>query len=213
MIRIILASFIEDTLPLTSGGFFEDSQDKKTKILSGSLGDSYPHTLKEYLQKTTLSKLTHDLQRLLPFLKKEGAINSSIELLEILNIFLITEFAELVDVAPKTNLVTGEPKNALEKTINMLLKSFSKEELYLRISYYNSLFKNSSILRVQTPFSLEPEEKKAVRQELNKQFPRHLVSFSVEPALVGGMRIFKNGEMTDLSWRSKVKQFTFSHST
>ncbi len=213
MIRIILASFIEDTLPLISGGFFEDSQDKKTKILSSSLGDSYPHTLKEYLQKTTLSKLTHDLQHLLPFLKKEGTINSSIELLEILNTFLITEFAELVDVAPKTNLAVTEPKNTLEKTIKMLLKSFSKEELYLRISYYNSLFKNSSILRVQTPFSLDPEEKQAVRQELNKQFPHHLIGFSVEPALVGGMRIFKNGEMTDLSWRSKVKQFTFSHST
>lgn len=212
MIRTILASFIKDILPLTSAGFFETSQDKKRKLLNDSLGNAYPHTLKDYLEKITLAKLVSELQQILPFLRKERAFNTSLELSETLRKFLTTEFAGLVDTASQLHNIS-EPKTTLEKTLKILLKKYPEEELYTRISHYNLLFKNSSTLRVQTPFSLGSQDKQSMRQELNKKFPRHFIKFSVEPALVGGMRLFKDGEMIDLSWRSRVKQFTFSRST
>lgn len=211
MIKVIFVSFIKDILSLISAGFFDTLERKKNESLNDFLGDTYPHSLKEYLQKSTLQELSGDLQLLLPFLRNEAVFNTSLEISKIFRKFLITDFAVLVDGSLEFQN-TLRPKTNLEKTLKVVLKNFLEEEIYIRISRFNLFFNDGSTIKVQTPFALDSESKQHMRRELNKEFSTYFVKFSVEPRLVGGMRVFRGGQMMDLSWRSKIKQFTFSRS-
>jgi len=52
------------------------------------------------------------------------------------------------------------------------------------------------------------ELKREIRQTLSKDHPYSLPVFQINKKLIGGIRIFKDGEVQDHSWLSRVEYFT-----
>lgn len=219
MLKIILSGFIEDILRLIRAGFFETPSPKKIQLYNELLGTSYPSTLKDYLINTTLEAVHEDLEKTLPYLRSVSPFNPSLAISRTLRDFFTLDLALILDQQNETTTATHLPKDittdprALYQALVGVCAQHSPIDLHTRITRLNNIFKNGAIIRVQLPADAATSDRQFLRQELFKQYPTYFTQFSIEPKLVGGLRIFKDGKMIDLSWRSKIKQFTLSRST
>lgn len=90
-------------------------------------------------------------------------------------------------------------------TITRLVeKGLSTEKLLNTLSASGRGAKSSEAITVQSPLSLSADERRSMEEHFVSLFPNTVVSFVVEPALLGGIRIFKDGKMIDGSWRGKI---------
>lgn len=66
----------------------------------------------------------------------------------------------------------------------------------------------SHYLLIQSPLKLEPAFKEEIRLSMNKQYPNTPPVFIVNKKLIGGLRIYIDGKVEDLSWLSKIDFLT-----
>ena len=64
----------------------------------------------------------------------------------------------------------------------------------------------SEPVRVQLATDIEPAQKQRMRADLGKTHDAAFVTFRIDATLLGGMRLFANGEMHDMSWLTRVKR-------
>jgi len=105
---------------------------------------------------------------------------------------------------------------AVFKTDNSVMKAF--KELVLHNSFESLVSKvrsfvsqQNDFVEVTVQFALDvtaSERRQIVSEFTNKYGDMTLVYFQVNPRLIGGMRIFANGQLTDLSWQKKIETLT-----
>lgn len=105
---------------------------------------------------------------------------------------------------------------AVFKTDNSVMKAF--KELVLHNSFESLVSKVRAFVSQQTEFVevtvqyavdvTASERRQIVSEFTNKYGDMTLVYFQVNPRLVGGMRIFANGQLADFSWHKKIETLT-----
>jgi F0F1-type ATP synthase delta subunit len=105
---------------------------------------------------------------------------------------------------------------AVFKTDNSVMKAF--KELVLHNSFESLVSKVRAFVSQQTEFVevtvqyavdvTASERRQIVSEFTNKYGDMTLVYFQVNQRLIGGMRIFANGQLADFSWHKKIETLT-----
>lgn len=92
-------------------------------------------------------------------------------------------------------------------TLRELLVKRTYQELSTGLVDLTKRVVGAAYVVVQSPREVDPELKKEIRHDLVKDNPLSFPVFQINKKLIGGIRIFKDGDVTDLSWVSRVQNF------
>lgn len=159
--------------------------------------------LQSYVAHVTETHLMQDMANVFAGVWQENA------LIEALGHYLVTEFWLKLDTLPATfgEYSVVEKEKALlhlhfsgaEKEI---LMHSSLQQIELQIStFLQELLPHMQQIIVEAPRWLD----KKIRAEMRERYQSAILFFHINPALLGGLRIIKNGEMFDYSWLGKVQ--------
>jgi len=152
------------------------------------------HTMEEYLL---------DVQRFLAHMDQKSLPKG--ELMTLLADILVHEAGPFLEDGDLSHFDPHHP--SLAKAFVHLKESFTPHTLAGMIqALLSSAYPDSSITVIQTPYPLEQKARVSMRRSLAGAFPHAFPTFSVDRALLGGLRIFVNGTLCDNSWQYKVKR-------
>lgn len=202
MIENILKSLLFEILDLLNKQreLLSETLENRQKILKEA--DNLPEEIKNYLAEVKEKEFIEDINELINFLNS-GALILKSELAKSLKNFFTTSLSDLLD-----NRETLKMKGKLAEAINDLLKNNSDKEVTNLINNFISLIGETPFIMVQSPRSIDFKLKKQIREKLNEKYGANFVNFAINKNLVGGLRIFVNGETIDLSWLSKINTIT-----
>lgn len=161
-----------------------------------------------------------DLRNTLQF--NEGGIETPIndnELLKALVKFFSEKMGFRMDVMSEGANFDYEAQQNLAKKLlpeetslcaelRHLLTTYSYQELADAIIDLSKKTVGAPYILVQSPRTIDIELKKEIRKKLTTDNPLSFPVFQVNHNLIGGFRIFKEGENIDYSWISRVLRFT-----
>ncbi|MEK9159580.1 MAG: hypothetical protein AAB383_02510 [Patescibacteria group bacterium] len=89
-----------------------------------------------------------------------------------------------------------------------LLVTNSYQEISEALELLSKSVADAGTIVVQAPRDIAPELKKEMREKFAHDHPLTFPSFQVNRQLIGGFRVFINGQSHDLSWFSQVQKLT-----
>jgi len=92
-------------------------------------------------------------------------------------------------------------------TLRELLIRRTYQELSAGLVTLTQRVVGAAYVVVQTPREVDSELKKEIRHDLVKENPLSFPVFQINKKLIGGIRIFKDGDVNDQSWVNRVQQF------
>lgn len=196
MIKNILKSLLFEILNLLNE---QKDQNGKAELKKS---DRLPEEIKAYLAEVKDEELLEDLRELTGYIGS-GALYLNGGLAKSLKTFLTATLPEYVD-----NQNNFDMKGKFGEALNDLLKNNSDKEITQLINDFIGLIGETPFVMVQSPRPIEIDLKKEIRKNLNEKYGANFVSFAINKNLVGGLRIFVNGETSDLSWLSKINTIT-----
>ncbi|MGL5830684.1 MAG: F0F1 ATP synthase subunit delta [Candidatus Altimarinota bacterium] len=196
MIKNILKSLLFEILNLLN-----EQKDHKGKA-ELKKSDRLPEEIKAYLAEVKDEELLEDLKELTGYIGS-GALYLNGGLAKSLKTFLTATLPEHVDGQKNFDI-----KGKFGEALNDLLKNNSDKEITQLINDFIGLIGETPFIMVQSPRPIEIDLKKEIRKNLNEKYGANFVSFAINKNLVGGLRIFVNGETSDLSWLSKINTIT-----
>ena len=182
-----------------------------------------PKVFKDYLDTTSEEALMSDFR--LAFQVINGTDVSSLNLKDsgffkaVLQ-FFAESFASKLDALGSSFylLPYEERKKKAEQLIESdshtalalrdLLVTNSYQEITEALELLSKSVADGGTIVVQTPRDLDPELKKEMRSKFTQEHPLTFPSFQVNRQLIGGFRVFINGQSHDLSWFSQVQKLT-----
>lgn len=95
----------------------------------------------------------------------------------------------------------------VDKALMKVLVNCSYQEIVRNIQNLLEVAFNSSFLLVQTPTPLDKPTKDEIVKKLQLENKEPvIVQFQVNQSIIGGMRIFQNGEVQDMSWMGRIEK-------
>lgn len=95
----------------------------------------------------------------------------------------------------------------VDKALMKVLVNCSYQEIVRNIQNLLEVAFNSSFLLVQTPTPLDKATKDEIVKKLQLENKEPvIVQFQVNQSIIGGMRIFQNGEVQDMSWMGRIEK-------
>jgi len=203
----LLLKFLDE-----NSDFFEGTKSDKKTFLSDS---SLPKFLELYLLEVKQDKFMSDLSDTTNFLNN-GIVSSSNSLVKSISLFLSYSLAMKIDSLP-----WDFDLNPLEKRIEILSQTISgKTELgellvdniacsNLHVvnnqfkSLANNFSENKSVV-IQSAKVLSPELKQKVREYFHGVDKFCYPIFSVQPNLLGGLRVIVDGNTVDSSYANMI---------
>jgi len=117
----------------------------------------------------------------------------------------VTQFSKAFDLGDVKGIF---PKKAeVTHAITDFLNTHTEQEVATHV--HNLLHRIDATIPyivVQTPLPLGGEQKQALRTELMDRYGRCFPKFSVNKSLLGGLRIFINGETIEHTWQSRLQE-------
>jgi len=176
---------------------------------------------REYLLDVDSDQLMFDLQDLSKALKSGSKISAKNVLSAHISRFMC-KLANQAAIGLDKSFATMTREDqlgrlqAVFKTDNSVMKAF--KEFILHNSFESLVSKVRSFVSQQDDFVevtvqyavdvTASERRQIVSEFTNKYGDMTLVYLQVNPRLIGGMRIFANGQLTDLSWQKKIETLT-----
>lgn len=96
----------------------------------------------------------------------------------------------------------------LAQTLRTLFLNYSYQQIVHEIHALAERVGKTHMIIVQVPRNIDIELRKEIRQKLSDKYSNSLPIFQINKKLIGGLRIFKDGQSIDHSWLSRVLQFT-----
>lgn len=88
-----------------------------------------------------------------------------------------------------------------------VLTNFNYQEITRSLQSLLEVAFDSPYLVVQTPVEMDQKLKKEINKQLVGEFDMPvIVKFQVNKAILGGMRIFRNGQVEDKSWMGRIEK-------
>ncbi len=203
---------------IANKGFFELTEpDRKTQLEHLKI----PHSFKPYFEKVSGTGFMKDIKLILQFLHDPKRTNiKDNAFFKALATFFTYELAKKIDhldgdfyLLTKSEQATVATKliptdSLLAQTLRNLILSFSYQQLVHEIYSLSTRAMKTHLVMVQAPRSINVELKKEIREELAEKYSPSLPIFQINKKLIGGIRIFKDGQNVDHSWLSRVLKFT-----
>ncbi len=190
MITDLLAKTVFHALQTTQQkDFFQKKAGARSKIMKEALPNDYPKPLLAYLETISEEGFVKDMDELLPMLGKKRSILSMGSAKQ--NGFVAAFAAGLKEqIQSDTDDASAKKRSnrILRREAQMLLMQVKGEE--------------SALVQLAT----DPD--KATKEKLEEAFAEKggIPQFIVSQELIGGLRLFSGGKLTDASWRAKVNQ-------
>lgn len=180
MVRSIIAKLLVDVLSVLKGNpdFFGLPEQDRKKLLT----DNIPEALKAALITVDEADFMGSLEMVLD----SGANNSK-----------NYEFAKAMAVAVSEQ-VSGSSDEKMKLSGGKVVQKF-----------LNRTFGTDHYLVVQSPIRLTAEKKAEIRKGLREKYDRSVHPlFQTNRLLIGGLRVFYNGEVQDHSWLGRINVLT-----
>lgn len=206
------------TFLTTNKGFFEMSKAEREKSLENI---SIPKTFKNYLLDITGEQFMEDTILIVAYIHSSQLINivNNPFFLSFLD-FITDELANKIDYLDShfyllkkidrdeiaLKLLPGE--SSLAQSLREIIVNNTYQQVAEEIHGIGSKVKNTPHILVQSPREINMELKREIRHKLLEKHPSSFPVFQVNRKLIGGIRIFENGQSTDNSWISRVFRFT-----
>jgi len=192
----------------------------KTARLKSLENFKLPNTIKEVLSEAQSLELIKEIQSLIEF-NKSKKVNSENKLFTaaltylsdkfVTNIYSLPdnfhylEYDQQLIVAKK--LIKSESR--LAQTLIEVVANHSYQEILNELQNLLNKTINAPIVLIQSPISLSTEHKIEIKSKITEQNKTICAPvFQINKKLIGGMRVFVNGEVTDNSWLKKINLIT-----
>lgn len=217
--KFITVLIIEISKFLTSNKeFFNSNKTEREKLLAEV---KFPNSVKAYLTEVSELDFTTDLSGVTKFLKNSPVKLEKNMFLQAIASFLVNNFANDVYSLPLSyfKLTYKDQKEAAEQviksnselanTLKEILTDYSYQEILNGIQSLAEKTFQSPLVVVQSPTEMELETKKEIRENLSQSLNQVcLPIFQVNKNLIGGLRLFVNGKVSDLSWIARINLIT-----
>jgi F0F1-type ATP synthase delta subunit len=214
MILDVCKALMMDTMVMLKAhqGFFELGVEEKKKHVQ-----HFPQNIQYYLTHVKEDDFGKDLIPMTYFLSDPDLHVGEIGgFMSAFCDYLIHDFTDMLDAFESAFFLkrSDEREAILRKA--MKLETFFQEEVLdvfsvespqdinEAISAFLKKAKEATTIVVQTPVDCEKGMKKEIRDKLAKDHPYSFVEFYTSPQILGGMRVFVNGEVADMSWRGLI---------
>lgn len=220
---MVLSNFLttlvyEISVMLTSEKNFFDSKDR-AKVLE-KVNVTAP--VKEYLSTVSSDDFLEDLRVAVSYLVSPTQTNpAENKFLEAVAEFITENLSNKLDVLDATYAKMNHkdqvsvveklvPSNTrLGTSLKDLMLYNSIQEIAQGLNEFLGAVTNTPYVIVQTPTEISQDLKKEIRTELTKELKTNcLPIFQVNKNLIGGLRVFINGEVTDNSWLGRINFIT-----
>lgn len=95
----------------------------------------------------------------------------------------------------------------VDKALEKLLVNFSYQEIVRNIQELLEVAYESPFVVVQTPMEIEAVQKTEMMEKISKEIKEPvIVQFQVNKAILGGMRVFVDGQVQDMSWMGRIEK-------
>lgn len=183
-----------------------------------------PASVKEYLDSVKDDNLLADLALVVELAsgrKELSDIRPDCPLLKAFVAFLTDKFAEKLDELPQDfyllkiakqkellgDLIKGE--GVLASNLRDLVLANSYQGLTIGLAQLSVKAAGAPYTIVQTPIALKTSEKAKIRKELRDELGELCFPvFQINRNLIGGLRVFVDGEVKDLSWLGRINFIT-----
>lgn len=179
-----------------------------------------PKAFKEYMSEVSENDFMSDLPLVVAYAEGRTGTLAKSPFFETFVQFLTGPFAAKLDKLSGDFYVMSDKDRT--QVVDALIKGETRVALSLKEIYMHrtpqemaeviqDLAKQVSkapVVVIQTPREMDAELKKDMRAELVEKHPNSFPNFQINRKLIGGLRIFVDGEVTDHSWLSRVLRFT-----
>ncbi len=202
----------------TNKDFFEfDARKRKSALEKLSI----PKTFKDYLLEVSGDDFMEDTKLIVGYIHNPKSVKiTDNKFFESFLGFIIHELANKIDyldsgfyleskksreeVAEK--LLPGESE--LAQSLREILSNNTYQQIGEAVYELGANIKQMPHILVQSPREMDMELKREIRHNLLEKHSISFPIFQVNRKLIGGIRIFENGQSTDNSWISRVYRFT-----
>ena len=202
---------------IANPNFFEESD--RAAVLEKNL--KLPASFTNYLKEVNEKEFLSDLKLTLSYTKSAKDLNvKKSKLFKALVSFLTGDLARKIDlldneyylyqVSDRQKIVDKliNSDSRLAETIKNILLNQTYQQISSEIYKLSSKVKQTPYTLVQSPREIPTELKKEIRDNLRKDNEDIYPIFQINKKLIGGIRIFQDGQSTDMSWLSRVLHFT-----
>lgn len=198
--------------------FFSMNDEKKKEVLSKL---TTPETFRNYLSNISETEFISDLEKIVHYIQDEKSVQiKNNSFFKAFTEFLTHELARKIDYLDSKfyllskddrtdfieKLIKGESNLAV--SLREILINFTYQQISTEVFQISAKVVDSPYIVIQTPREIDTELKKEIRTELLKRNPLTFPTFQINKKLIGGLRIFNNGETIDHSWITRVLRFT-----
>lgn len=184
-------------------------------------GLKIPASFRLYLAKVSAKDFMSDLGLVVQYINtpSQAQIKDN-EFFKTAVEYFTSTFAERVDTLD-SDFYLADAKHRLKQVselidcdspvasaIKKLLVYTSYQELCDQINALAKAVTESAHIIVQAPREIDLKLRKDIRKKLTDENPMSFPVFQINKKLIGGVRVFKNGEVVDHSWLSRVHRFT-----
>lgn len=199
--------------------FFQKNEKQRRELIEKSL--KIPTSFQEYLVDLDEKDFFHDLSLVVHYASGAKDLNlRKNKFFAALAAFLTGEFARKLDLLDNDfylysadnrqkiveKLISGDSQ--LAETLREILLNKTYQQISAAIFEISNKVAPSPYILIQSPREIHAELKRDIREKIRTENPTHFPIFQINKKLIGGIRIFKDGETEDQSWLSRVLHFT-----
>ena len=198
--------------------FFElNENERKTKMEELTV----PGSFKAYLLEINDEEFMKDIKLIFRYINEPAKTNVKESIFfNFFACFLSFELAKKIDYLNGDFYLmpTEKRKEAVNKliksdsilarTLKDILSNYTYQQIVSNIYEINAKVSTVAYLVVQSPREMNTELKKEIRENLSEKHPLSIPVFQISKKLIGGIRIFQDGQSIDRSWLQRVLHFT-----
>lgn len=220
MLKLIGAAALKDSIGLLKSdeSFFSKDKGARQSAVKKALPD-FPEALAAYLSEVSEEQfLAETKEAIQVFGGFERADQSG--LLSALASYISEDLGAILDQldsafffkkldereAHLEKLVPGDSE--LSIAVREMLIESTYQEVTAMASEALSTISEVPVVVVQAPLELDADERGKIREQFNKEYPGSFTEFQTNPQIIGGMRVFVNGDVVDHSWLGKIQAIT-----
>ncbi len=221
MLIDLSTAFLKDILNVlkTDVDFFKKSKTDRESIVKKHYGQSYSDVLTSYFVDVEESSFMDDVHKVLD-LYGGFSVDFDGEFFDVLVKFVVSDFGYKLDELDSSfffddvdsrkdklaRLFSG--KSFVYQFLKELFFESTYQELSLNACEFLSSVKDVETIVVQSPKELSKELKHEIRKYYMGVYKNSFVEFQINPQIIGGIRVFVNGDVVDNSWLAEIQKIS-----
>ena len=220
MLKLLGAAALQDIVGILKDGekFFTLTSDSREAHLNSHL-KHYPVSFKEYMKRVSPEDFLEDIGAAIQVITGLGRASENL-FLEALIQYIAVDLGEVLDRLDSAFffLDFSNRMNTLENLIkgDSILASAARE-YFIERTYQEitqeagrsiGMIKHVPVIVIQSPVELSSDRRREIREAFLERHPFSFPEFQVNPQIIGGLRLFVDGDVEDHSWLARIQKIT-----